>query len=182
MFSEMNRITPFLNSFHPSRGSFPSSGSNPKTSLTLINACDKSRLIRFPLSVDLPLIVSPVFSPPYASNPMWGPSAPLLLGNGEWDLTLSRIASEMAERLNLFLLFRPRVPSSEFTGLLELLDVEGRLGIPFDGLRSDGLTASDVRALVVVCGGVDRLDDEFRSDPSARLKSPSTRLTRFRDA
>jgi len=96
---------PFLNSCHPSRDSLPSSGSSPKTSLTLINAVDKSRLLPLPFSLDLPLTDSPFLSLSCESDLTGVPSTFFFTLNEEPGLTLSRIASERAKKLNLFLLF-----------------------------------------------------------------------------
>ena len=90
------------------------------------------------------------------------------------------IASEMTERLNLFLLLlRSRVSSSDPSGLLE---GDNRLGVSFDGVCGGGLKVGDTRVLMSSRGGVGRTGSIFGSDPSVRRKSSIAWLARLCDA
>ena len=82
--------------------------------------------------------------------------------------------------LNLFLCFRRRrASSSNSSGLLE---GESLFGVSFSGVDRDGLRVGDTRVPVSICGGVDRTDAVLRSGLSARQKSSSAWLARFRDS
>ena len=69
--------------------------------------------------------------------------------------------------------------SPDLSGLLE---GESLFGVSFNGVDSDGLRIGDTRVLASTCSGVDRGGAALRSGLSARQKSSSAWLARFRDS